>query len=357
MAVLVARNVTSGHRAEYLAVVETALKESGQTVLVRSDGAALIFTRDVVFFMMIEESSTRFFLLAVLRALFGRRTAGLLFRPSECVAPRKFRLVLKRLGLQMLKLLPGSAVVTILPFSLNPEFERIARFGIYDIQLWDLYDSPSFGKVLKPTGELNAEIDRAAGGRKVMVALGSQNLEKGFNYFCDVWNAPAGEDLRRQFLFVSAGEVAGSCKVFARQFAAQGGFLIDRPMRDDELAALYRRADLVWCCYAPFYDQSSGIFGRAVQYGKPAAARRGSYLARLAQEAGHPILELDWADPSSAQRSLLGGKLDPRDPESVRRAVAEMKEFSLARLGEAIGIALQPSTVPALTQRALGPVQ
>src|ERR1700685_4165033 len=49
-------------------------------------------------------------------------------------------------------------------------------------------------------------------------------------------------------------------------------------------------ADLVWSCYAPDYNQSSGIHGRAVQLGIPVVVRRGSYIDALGKSLSHPSL-------------------------------------------------------------------
>lgn len=338
--ILVAENATEGHRAEYLAVVEGLLHACGTNVRRSRARLTLLFSRDAVFFMMIEEATTLFFLIGLLRALWGRRTAGLLFRPDECLAPTTLRRRLKRAGLRLFKLFPRIGVVTILPFSLNRRFEAIARYGIYDLQLWDLPVASLAAPATQQAATLVAAIDVAARGRHVLAALGSQSVEKGFAFFCNVWSAPANAKLREQFLFVSGGAVAPSCKKLADDFVRAGGVLVDRPLADDELQALYARADIVWCCYAPHYNQASGIFGRAVQHGKPIAARGGSYVAELGREIGHPVTVLAWDDVCQAAAHLLE---QTSAPAHARPSVADMKTFSLDRLGEAMGVRLRPS--------------
>ena len=335
--ILVAENATEGHRAEYLAVVEGLLHARGTNVRRSRARLTLLFSRDAVFFMMIEEATTLFFLIGLLRALWGRRTAGLLFRPDECLAPTTLQLRLKRAGLRLFKLLPRIGVVTILPFSLNRRFETIARYGIYDLQFWDLKQPPA----ALAKSDLVAAIDRVAGSRKIVAALGSQNVEKAFDYFCKVWCAPANAKLRAEYLFVSGGRVAPGLSDLASEFERNGGVLIDRPLTDEELSALYLRSDLAWCCYAPHYNQSSGIFGRAVQYGVPAVARKGSYVASLANSLGHPALVLNWDEAENSAASLLSQSLTRRDPIEVVRTIAGMKSSSLASLERALGIRLQ----------------
>ena len=341
--ILVAENATDGHRAEYLAVVEDLLRDSRTNVRRSRARLTLVFSRDDVFFMMIEEAPTIFFLIAFLRALWGRRTGGLLFRPNECLAPTMLRLRLKQAALRLFKLFPRIAVVTILPFSLNPRFQTIARYGIYDLQLWDLPASSLAAPVTEQAAAVGDAIKAAAKGRKVLAALGAQNIEKGFAFFCDTWSAPENAKLREEFLFVSGGAIAPSCRTSADDFVRAGGVLVDRPLLDDELRALYACADTVWCCYAPHYNQASGIFGRAVQLGKPTTARSGSYVAALGREVGHAVILLDWADVRGAAALLLEQTSASPDRGRAGLSVADMKAFSLDRLGEAMGVRLPRS--------------
>jgi hypothetical protein len=341
MVILVDRNASGagGHHGEYLATVEGLLSERGMTVELSPSGLARLFSRDPILFMMIEESPVDFFLSALTRALLRRRTTGLLFRSGECVAPTTLRLRLKRAALKFLKRFSPCSVVTILPFSVDREFERIAAYGIYDLQLWDLKRPGVLAE--PPKSDLVSAIDAVAGSRRIVAALGSQNSEKAFDYFCTIWSAPANARLRQEFLFVSGGRVVSALSEQAAEFERSGGVLVDRPLTADELSALYLRSDAVWCCYAPHYNQASGIFGRAVQYGKPAIVRRGSYIAQLAEEIGHPVVELAWGNPEAAAERLQFHVPSPRDATAVSRCVAEMRSQSLACLGTALGIALQ----------------
>jgi hypothetical protein len=112
--------------------------------------------------------------------------------------------------------------------------------------------------------------------------------------------------------------------------------LLDRRIEDAELFALYGIADLVWSCYAPDYNQSSGIHGRAVQLGVPVVVRKGSYIDALSETLSHPSLALPFDDMSEAVSSLL--KWNPRrvDPEYSASLVRKMREHSLSVLADAL---------------------
>ena len=99
-------------------------------------------------------------------------------------------------------------------------------------------------------------------------------------------------------------KVATASRHHAERFTANGGMLIDRHLDNDELLHLYRRADAIWSCYAPDYNQASGIFGRAVQLGVPAIVRKRSYLQPLAAELEHPVLALRRVDASRKCKTL-----------------------------------------------------
>ena len=228
-----------------------------------------------------------------------------------------------------------------MPFTVEPQFEKIAKYGIYDFQWWDLAQSDIKSPAPSLPDDLISKIDSIAGSRKLVVALGTQNLEKGFDYFCKVWNASGQSTLREKFLFVSGGRVVPETAEYAKDFEQSGGVLIDRSLSREELLALYKRCDLVWCCYSPVHNRSSGIFGRSVQFGAPAAVRSGSYVAALADQIGHPVIALDWDRPERAASQLVSYRAARREPEETQRCVEDMKYYSLECLGAALGITLR----------------
>ncbi len=105
---------------------------------------------------------------------------------------------------------------------------------------------------------------------------------------------------------------------------AGGGLLIDRRLDDAELESLYVVSDVIWSCYAPEYDQASGIFGRALQLGVPVIVRRGSLLHRFASGIRSPVLPLEFGDVSGGARLLtqdLPGRLSGAELERHARLI------------------------------------
>ena len=332
MTVLVSSHL-DGHRRDFVALFSMLAGDSSRPAGVALGRLPRLFSREPLLFLMIEDSPVVFFVYAFIRALLGLRTAGFLFRPSGCVQPESARLALKRALLRLMKRLPSASAITLLPSTIEPRFAELARYSIYDPQLWDLpfFPRPSLGsearrRFLEP-------IDRLSNGRRVLVALGLQDGSKGFEYLCRVWLS--SEQIRRDWLFVVAGRCDPSLGRTAENFRRLGGILIDRFIDDAELQALYARADLVWCCYAPEYDQASGIFGRAFQYGVPVAVRADSYIQRVAADLGHPHTVLDWGTPDDAAARLSAVAFGERSVPT--ESIEAVRRFSLESIQRALG--------------------
>jgi hypothetical protein len=321
-----------GHRREHLVLYGRLAAGAGEACAIRPLSLRSILEREVVFLPMLEERPIGFALVALARAALRRRSVAMMFRPGEAVHSLKAKHRLKRLALRGLIRVGGIEVLTILPFSVDPQFAEIASGWIYDPQLWDWPPAHAFA----PPPLIQAVLD-AAHGRRIVVAMGGQNQEKGFDYFVSIWlQDPA---IRETMLFVAAGPVAPASRASATAFAQGGGLLVDRFVEDDEMACLFDIAGLIWAGYSPAYNQASGIFGRAVQRGAPTVVRAGSYVEALAAGLDHPIIALPWDDPPAAARRLAAPP--PRRCRlEVAQLVTDMRTQSVERLSTALGLAL-----------------
>ena len=189
------------------------------------------------------------------------------------------------------------SVLTLIPFHLAPGMEAIASGWIYDPQLWDL--SPSTVACV-PSTALSETISRRAEGRSVIISLGDRPASRVL-----IVSQRSRPPSRNASLFVAAGRVDETLGAEAAAFTAGGGLLVDRILGDDEMLSLYGVATWVWACYAPDYDQSSGIFGRAVQTGAPALVRRGALLEKLGDAIGHTVSSLAWSEEATMTATLL----------------------------------------------------
>lgn len=332
MTLLVSRE-ERGHHAEYLRLFSNIITRAGGKVRLSHQAWQHIFSNDSILFMMVENAPLECFLVSLLRGLVGLRTAAILFKPTDCVAPRALRWRAKRWALMLLQRLHRVGMIVIIPFCVEPRFSAIARYGIYDPQLWDIED---LGRAGNGDAEFAGQITTLAQGRTIVAAMGMQAQDKGFSYFSQILKVcPI---LKRQFLFVSAGIVAPDSQECAKAFVEAGGLLFDRIMTEAEMTALYKSADLIWCCYAPWRDIASGIFGRAVQYGTTSVVRSGSYLEKIALELDQPVIAIPWDDPAGAQTLLLGSPLTSSPPDLRRAMVKCLRVHGVATILTALGL-------------------
>lgn len=327
---LIVADGMDGHRREYIALFQQMAANGGVTAETKPLGLSAVMTPAPMFSPMLEEHTGKFMAVAILRALIGRRSCALMFRPGEAVRSKAPKHVAKKWLLKIARALPAITIVTIMPFDLDPAFADIADDWIHDPQLWDLAPDQASAETM-----LAQQLRAAAAGRPVVVALGGQSRDKGFDFLADAWAAQPG--MRDAWLFVAAGKVAKASRDKADRFAEQGGLLVDRFVTDEELRDLYREASVIWACYAPEYDQASGIFGRAVQTGKPVAVRQGAYVERLAEILEHPTLTVPWDDTAAAAAALQSAP-PPADKPAAK--VKAMRERSVAVLSRALGLPL-----------------
>jgi hypothetical protein len=189
---------------------------------------------------------------AAVRSFMGRATIGLFFRPGDCFVKGSFKAAVRRVLFHFISRLPHVHILSILPPEVFPRQREVATDWIYDPQLWDLnYLSDASAE---PSAQLADQLAVASRGRRFLVALGTQNKPKGFDYLVDIWCASAR--LREEFICVVAGKLAASSAPQAKRFVDHGGMLINQRIANSDLFYLYKRADMIWSCYAEGYDQS-----------------------------------------------------------------------------------------------------
>jgi len=182
---------------------------------------------------------------------------------------------------RLLRRAPNIAILTIMPFSVEPRLASFSKAWIQDPQLWDLaIIAPS---ALEPPTQPGP-------GRKTVVMLGVLSSLKGFDKFARLW---IGEKcVRNSFRFIAAGTLDPDLGDLAEAFVRAGGELVNERISDEQIYAYYRTADMVWCAYDPSYDQASGIFGRAFQLGIPSIVTAQSMVHKQAQALGQDVLAL-----------------------------------------------------------------
>lgn len=322
-----------GRRPSYLRVMERLFGAR------RAGLREILLSRSPVLFFMVEEAFLLYVVVGLLRALFGRRTVGLLARPMPLALSPRRACRWRRAVLSQLKRIRAIHTLTILPFSVLPAFSTIATGWIYDFQFWDLTDAEREAVEL-----LRAE--RQPGERLVLTAIGTQNRLKGFDLFTDSYVRHAA--LRERFQFIACGKVWQTVTAYAAAFREAGGVTVDRTVSDAELLGAYAASDAIWCHYPPAGDHSSGVLGRAAQLGIPVVVRDGSLAHRLcmAENIRHV------AATAEGLAGRLAKPLPPREEARGRLAAYRFAQASEATLRGALGLAGAEQSVP--TRGVLG---
>lgn len=319
---------TEGHRADYNRVLIAELRARNVHLGLIEKSRHAVDSSRPIFYSMLDTHVVAFLTNAVVRSLRGRRTVGLFFRPGECFLKASCKYRVKRILFHWVSRLPHVSILTIMPFEVFPRFGEVATGWIYDPQLWDLlhFGFPEDDAFPMLRDLLSAKLN----GRRILVALGEQRRDKGFDYLVDVWCS--SPEVRANFLFVVAGKVKVDSAHKGEMFVQQGGILINRHLAHGELMYMYRCADTIWSCYSPAYNQASGIFGRAIQFGASVIVRKESYLENLGGILFHPTLALPFENADIAAKEILAWKPRPRDREARIKMLNAIRAHSVSVL-------------------------
>lgn len=278
--------VVSGHYESYVSTIRAALQKRGIATYVTASPAKALITRHPVLIMHLEQTKMWSHALVIGRAIAGRRTGALVFRSREAITGQMIVTRMKRLALRLERLLPQVSMMTILPQDLLPGSRRLFRSWIHDPQLWDLAllsvppEPPPFCETIRA---------RAA-GRPIVVALGVMAEYKGMHMLSTLAN---DIDFCKRFLLVIAGAQVPETEPLFKDVLGDC-IIVNRYIADEELYGLYRIASFIWAVYSPEYDQASGIFGRAVQFGRVPIVREGSLIQNYAAYLGTGVVEVAW---------------------------------------------------------------
>jgi hypothetical protein len=314
---------SAGHRETNQKLLANLLKLQPYCARLNLRTAFLIFRSPRLLLATFDDHAAMFAMLGVARGLAGRPTVGFFLRPHDSLRSGNLKQRMKGWGCRIIKRIPHFKLITFTPFAIEPQFEKVAHFGVHDPQYWDQHDGT---KLRSPcTTELSSELLRLAAGRRILVFPGYITRDKGFPFCTEILNQHP--ELRKDVLFVAAGRVQPDTQAEARLFVTSGGHLVDRRIADAEIESLYGIADFVWCCYTPDYDQASGIFGRAVQFNVRVIVRRNSLIARVASALDCPCVALDYGDVQEGGRLLMA-----EYPQKTRPSAAHADTIGTWRL-------------------------
>lgn len=284
-----------GHRREYQELLVPLFRLTPILGKVGIRNILVFLRARTVLFGTIEDHYAGFVAVALLRALLCRPTVGLFLRPQTCfktdgVSRRTWKGWFFSALIRVRKISVG----TIIPFAVAPHYIRVARFGVMDPHMWDRGEASSRAQ---DADLMNALIQQAQ-GRRVLAFIGSVTSIKGVDFLLSLLTRPDWPEDR--IFVVIAGCVAAELRGALQHIQPSRALVIDRMISDVELDTAYLCSDWIWSCYRPDYDQASGIFGRAVQFGKIAVIRKGAQIDRMASDLGITAIRLDYGNLGSA---------------------------------------------------------
>lgn len=249
----------------------------------------------------IDEDVFSFAACAVARSILRRPTVALFLRAQKCFEAGRWYYPAKRYAFRLIRRIPGLTVATITPFHIAPRYAEVATIGVCDPQYWDMHDGASLRG--PRISQLSEDVCRQAEGRAVLCVLGWLGTAKGLEFLLETLEA--NPEITKKVFVVCVGRVVGAPQNFAERLVKLRAALVDRFVPDNELESLYGVAHAVWSCYAPGYDQASGIFGRAIQFNVPPVVREGSILSKFAEAWKIQSFPVVFGDRVALARVLL----------------------------------------------------
>ena len=264
---------TSGHRARDASVVAKVVGGRTYFDAPRHSLSRLVRHRGPVVWQTADYQLRWFTLVAFLRSLRGRKTIAVCYRNNHQAGARFLPRVVRTFLFCAWNALPYCTALTTCPAApdhRSPEF-------LYDIEWWDMKAAPLPVVPLPPFAKT---------GKRLMF-LGDPSHLKGIEFFIDC--AATATARRIDWHFVLVGPIDALTPERKAKLIDADVSLISGPKDDAAFVSYARQADVVWCCYDPIYDQSSGVFGRALQLNKATIVRANSLLHACQRRYGQGI--------------------------------------------------------------------
>ena len=253
---------------------------------------------------MIDEGPVFFLFVATLRVFVLRKTKALFLRPRSCFETG-FRSKVKFLFFLFLRVLPFLKLYVILPYNVDHRLQKVSNDWTIDPDFWSnsfksnyVERNSSYGYPISSKKEFYPKVINLLFIGFFDLDKGAQTLESfvrrlkhaGIEFELII----AGETIVRDENVALRSSLARYCKKNIEKF-----------LSEDEFEDLLDWSDFVWCAYTKDYDQSSGVFGQALQKNKIPIVRANSMLDRFAQILKCRHLSID---PTYIDKFVLDSK-------------------------------------------------
>jgi hypothetical protein len=277
MEVWVYERSMQGHRGDYLTVLQNIFSVKLIDGISSRNLITMLLCKRLLF-PTCDDNFGIYSIVSVLRSAIGKKTVGIVMRSDTIVEKKALGDLVKYFLLKILRQFVMVKSLSILPFEKSKPVSAICHGWIYDIQLWDL---PFISRNQEPQqiGKDVYEANKKTKEKTVIVSLGEQFFYKGITFLLSLAQHCKLND--STLVWVIAGDCTALGTEIVDALVGAGCIVINRRISNQELFYLYDAADFVWACYEPSYDQSSGIFSRAIQLGKRVIVRANSRIHRM----------------------------------------------------------------------------
>ncbi len=262
-----------------------------------SGGFGSLVRAQRLLFATLDDGIITFLVVALIRMLIGKKTAGIMLRPHSCNRTGTLAERVKYWMFRGLSKSPRVSIISIVPYSSNAQIKAVTTHWVHDPQLWDYANLQR-----NPDPDLYRAIMENADLRKTLAFVGSVTSIKGISFLAEIVQMDPG--ILSEIHLVIAGKVAPEALEPVELLREAGAQIFDRFVSVQELEAVYDASDMIWCCYRPDYDQASGIFGRAVQFGRCPVVRESSMIDAYFPKTLVDMVSLACDDPKDAARRI-----------------------------------------------------
>ena len=240
-----------------------------------------------------------FFFISLLRALLRKKTIGIMLSPWDCYRPNVLKDKFRRYTFILLKKLTHVRVICMIPFDMDERYKNIADCWIYDPEFWDMHALEERRVVVQ---NVSRSVKSTPTGKLNLLYLGGVNSEKGFDFLAKLFLE--NKNLFTKFDLSVVGKISKPYTHIANQLREAGADVVDEFVSDERMFSFIKQSSLMWCCYSPNYDASSGIFGRAIQFDKLPLVRSTSRLEKLAGLLGKHAVTFEFGNVDEALLQL-----------------------------------------------------
>ncbi len=296
---MIYQKANGGHRHGY---ATTFAKLTGLKIHLKSNwikDLRAMFGAKILFNACVEDGAVSFIIVSLLRALLQKKTIGIMMSPWDCYRPNVLKDKIRYVAFITLKKFSHVKVICIVPFVLDNRYRDIADCWIYDPEFWDMHAFEERQTLVK---NMSGSVKSTPTGKLNLLYLGGSSSEKGFDFLANLFLENKG--LFSKFDLSVVGKISKTYAQTANKLCAAGADVVDEFVSDERMFNFIKQSSLMWCCYCPRYDASSGIFGRAIQFDKIPLVRSTSRLEKLAGLLGKHVVSFEFGNADEALLQL-----------------------------------------------------